>query len=163
MAILLFYIFREIWREGKRERRFTGREGLLNPIHSGHHVSSERGKEASFSSQQRKSKDQITRCCSRKLALCAEAGAATTRTRTGEDTQTAAYLGARVSPSPVAITILQGRLMLLCLLYSLLKKKGQYAKTFLLLDLGSAIVYIPKIISSGLWFNAHFADRFIFL
>lgn len=36
------------------------------PIHSGHHVSLERGKEASFSSQQRKSKDQITRCCGRK-------------------------------------------------------------------------------------------------
>lgn len=75
-------------------------------------MSSERGKEASFSSQQRKSRDQITRCCSRKLALCAETGAATTRTRTAEDTQTAAYLRARLSAASAAITTLRGRFML---------------------------------------------------
>lgn len=57
-------------RESERGDVLPGGEGLLHPIHSGHHVSSERGKEASFSSQQRKSKDQITRCCSRNLALC---------------------------------------------------------------------------------------------
>lgn len=63
-------IERERDRESERGDVLPGGEGLLHPIHSGHHVSSERGKEASFSSQQRKSKDQITRCCSRNLALC---------------------------------------------------------------------------------------------
>lgn len=51
----------------EREVTYNGGRGFWIPIHSGHHVFPERGKEASFSSQQRKSKDQITRCCSRKL------------------------------------------------------------------------------------------------
>ena len=110
----------------------------MNPIHSGHHVSSERGKEASFSSQQRKSKDQITRCCSRKLAPCKEAGAATTRTRTGQGAQRGAYSRAWVPTSFIAIKMLQGSLMLLELLYSLLKKKKKRMATcqdfFVLLD-----------------------------
>lgn len=63
---------------GEGEMTVTpGREGPLQPIHSGHHVSSERGKEASFSSQQRKSGDQITQRCSAELC---RAAAAPTRT-----------------------------------------------------------------------------------
>lgn len=63
-------LFLCLWSEREREREVTYHQegrGFWIAIHSGHHVFPERGKEASFSSQQRKSKDQITRCCSRKL------------------------------------------------------------------------------------------------
>lgn len=98
-------------KEREREVTFTRREGLLNPIHSGHHVSSERGKEASFSSQQRKSKDQITRCCSRKLRTLRRDRGCDHPDKDGTRLTERGLFSAWTSF--MAIKILQGSLMLL--------------------------------------------------